>query len=235
MTQIVTACNIKQTCINSDRFLRKEENSDFSAVKIETEPDFFQEETVKDEPLDVLDDYLIDYDYLKFDDPMKSVRRIEPEEEPERRTYRYKPSSSSRTKREPPPTSFRCYLCNANFHSRKLKHEHLENSHGNDEFKCLKCRHKSQTARGHDNHLMLHENPELLSHMCHICSKNYQKACELRRHIKLSHSDKSKRISKFFCDFCDFKTFSKMNVKRHLRTIHLKIKAFQCQFCPGEL
>jgi hypothetical protein len=83
-----------------------------------------------------------------------------------------------------------------------------------------------------DNHVMLHENPELLSHMCHICSKNYQKACELRRHIKLSHSDKSKRVSKFFCDCCDFKTFSKMNVKRHLRTIHLKIKAFQCKFCP---
>lgn len=78
---------------------------------------------------------------------------------------------------------------------------------------------------------MLHENPELLSHMCHICSKNYQKACELRRHIKLSHSDKSKRQMKFFCDYCDFKTFSKMNVKRHLKTIHLKIKAFQCIHC----
>lgn len=217
-----------------------------SAVKIESEPDFFHVDTmnnrVKDEPVDELDDYCniatpVEYDFMKFIDPMRSVREYSSEERnkysPERR-YKYKPSTS-RSKREPPPLSFKCYLCNDEFHQRKIKYEHLETVHSSDEFKCRVCKHKSQTARGMDNHMMLHENPELLSHMCHICSKNYQKACELRRHIKLSHSDKTLRESKFFCDFCEFKTFSKMNVKRHLRTIHLKIKAFQCQFCPGIL
>lgn len=213
-----------------------------SAVKIESEPDFFQvdrvDEKVKDEPFEQYDDYNIsaplDYDYTTFSDPMRSVREYSEERQnSSKRLYKYKPSTS-RSKRESPPTSIKCYLCREVFFQRKLKYEHLERTHSNDEFKCRICKHKSQTARGMDNHMMLHENPELLSHMCHICSKNYQKACELRRHIKLSHSDKTLRESKFFCDFCDFKTFSKMNVKRHLRTIHLKIKAFQCQFCPGE-
>lgn len=214
-------------------------------MKIESEPDIFHVDTisnrVKEEPIDDYDSFVIDApsDYLRFDDPMRSVRRhseeLEPEYLPERERKRFKTSSSiSKTKREPPPSTFKCYLCNASFHQRKLKYEHLEKVHGRDKFKCRVCSHKSQTVKGHDNHLMLHENPDLLSHMCHICSKNYQKACELRRHIKLSHSDKSKRVSKFFCDCCDFKTFSKMNVKRHLRTIHLKIKAFQCQFCPDK-
>ena len=254
--QIVTACKIKETCINSDRTLRHqvkgegEQNLDYrqtksdQTVKIESDPDFYHVDPVingvKEEPIDELHEYCnvdaaIDYDYLRYEDPMNSVAKYSPERgySPERRRIKYKPASS-RVKKEPPPTSFRCYLCNETFQQRKLKYEHLENVHSNDEFKCRVCKHKSQTARGMDNHIMLHENPELLSHMCHICSKNYQKACELRRHIKLSHSDKSMRISKFFCDFCEFKTFSKMNVKRHLRTIHLKIKAFQCQFCPDK-
>lgn len=249
--QVITACKIKQTCLSSDKILRRAvkdeelENEDFFAVKIESEPDIFHVDTisnkVKEEPIDDYDSFVIDApaDYLRFDDPMRSVRRyseeLEPEYMPERERKRLKTlSSSSKTKREPPPSTFKCYLCNASFHQRKLKYEHLEKVHGRDKFKCRVCSHKSQTVKGHDNHLMLHENPDLLSHMCHICSKNYQKACELRRHIKLSHSDKSKRVSKFFCDCCDFKTFSKMNVKRHLRTIHLKIKAFQCQFCPDK-
>lgn len=249
--QIVTACKIKETCISSDRTLRVQVKGEESfpasvydqAVKIESEPDFFHVETlnnsVKDEPVDELHEYCnvdtpIDYDYLRYEDPMRSVARCSPEQRSSaERRIKFKPSTS-RSKREPPPSSFKCYLCNEVFYQRKMKSEHLEEVHSHDEFKCRICKHKSQTARGMDNHVMLHENPELLSHMCHICSKNYQKACELRRHIKLSHSDKSKRISKFFCDFCDFKTFSKMNVKRHLRTIHLKIKAFQCQFCPDK-
>jgi hypothetical protein len=229
--QIITACKVKEACINADKTLRcqfqyesKEEIPVHEpAVKIESEPDIFQVEglnnNVKDEPLDELEEFCsvdaIDYDCSRFD-PMQSVRRYSSEERtysPEKRV-KYKPTPPSRAKREPPPTSFKCYLCNEEFHQRKLKYEHLESVHKHDDFKCRICKHKSQTARGADNHIMLHQQPELLSHMCHICSKNYQKACELRRHIKLSHSDKSKRVSKFFCDYCDFKTFSKMNVKR---------------------
>lgn len=191
-------------------------------------------DTVKDEPYDETDNYC-NVEYLKYSaDPMQSVREYfpDPRYPQERSRHKYKTSTVSRAKKELPAV-VKCFLCSEEFQTRKGKVEHLEAVHSNDEFKCRLCKHKSQTARGLDNHVMLHENPELLSHMCHICSKNYQKACELRRHIKLSHSDKTLRVSNFFCDFCDFKTFSKMNVKRHLRTIHLKIKAFQCKFCPG--
>lgn len=184
----MTACKIKQTCISSDKTLRKT-HEDFSTVKIESEPDIFHVDTisnrVKDEPIDDFDNFVIDApeeyeDYMKFDDPMRSVRRYSEEREaerhysPEREPKRFKIPTTSKTKRDPPPTSFKCYLCNMVFHQRKAKYEHLQSVHGTDKFKCRQCSHKSQTVKGHDNHLMLHENPDLLSHMCHICSKNYQ-------------------------------------------------------------
>lgn len=119
---------------------------------------------------------------------------------------------------------------------RKEKFEHLETVHRDDDLKCKLCRHKSQTARGFDNHIQIHVFPELLSHqlLCHGCGKSYQKACELKRHIKLAHEDKTKREIYFYCDQCDFKTFSKMNIKRHLMTIHLGIRAFSCKLCPDK-
>lgn len=79
------------------------------------------------------------------------------------------------------------------FTLRKEKNKHLINIHGNLELKCKLCRHKSQTILGLDNHMMLHENPQLLSHMCHGCAKTYQRASELRRHEKLAHGDKTNR------------------------------------------
>lgn len=200
LPQIATACNIKETCINSDLTLRKDYEEEFPlpiperTVKIESEPDIFNADsvnnTVKEEPLDDLAEFCnvdtpIDYDYLRFD-PMRNVQ-YSPEQRsysPERRRFKT-PALSNRSKKEPPPSSFKCYLCKEFFSQRKLKYEHLESVHSSDEFKCKICKHKSQTARGMDNHIMLHENPGLLSHMCHVCSKNYQKACELRRHIKV--------------------------------------------------
>lgn len=141
------------------------------------------------------------------------------------------PSSSTTPKHK-----FKCYLCNNEFTLRKEKYKHLETAHSADELKCKfkLCRHKSQTAKGLDNHVQIHIFPSLLSHMCHGCGKSYQKACELRRHIKLTHGDKTSREINFYCDRCEFKTFSKMNIKRHLTTIHLGIKAFACKFCPDK-
>lgn len=111
---------------------------------------------------------------------------------------RHKNEPSSMLKNQ----SFKCYLCSMEFHMRKEKLEHLENMHSNDDLKCKLCRHKSQTARGLDNHTMLHNNfPNLL---CQFCGKSYQKNCELRRHIKLAHGDKTKREINYFCDKCEF-------------------------------
>lgn len=45
--------------------------------------------------------------------------------------------------------------------------------------------------------------------------------------------DYFKAFKEIICNFPgDFKTFSKMNLKRHLSTIHLRIKAFGCVLCP---
>jgi hypothetical protein len=94
-------------------------------VKIESEPDLFHvealEDAVKEEPLDELEEFCavdtLDYDYSRFEDPMRSVRRFSSDEPtyPSEKRLRFKPSSS-KSKRDPPPSIFKCYLCNEVFH-----------------------------------------------------------------------------------------------------------------------
>ncbi|KAG5679437.1 hypothetical protein PVAND_009004 [Polypedilum vanderplanki] len=206
LEKILSACEIKEKCINSNNILHEQIIND-NEENLILPPIMLESDIKEDEPLE---------SYKVFQE-----RRISFDEEE---------SESAKSKTQ--SNLFKCYLCFEKFKYRKEKYEHLEIIHKNNELKCKLCRHKSQTIRGLDNHIMLHENPHLLSYMCHVCSKHYQKASELRRHIKLAHDDKSKRVINFYCDNCDFKTFSKMNMKRHLNTIHLKIKAFACEFCP---
>jgi hypothetical protein len=228
LSGLLSASSIKQTCINSDKVLKavvgkvREEES----LKIEFDSESYIYEVVKIETLKQgeISEIADEPTNVEFVYDESETSQLESHEEPKK--SQKKISSFSHP--------IKCYICNERFQFRKQKNDHLDLVHNYDEFKCHICRQKSQTARGHDNHLMLHENPELLSHLCHLCSKNYQKACDLRRHIKLSHTDKSARINNYLCDLCDFKTFLKMNMKRHIRTIHLKIKAFQCEFCPNK-
>lgn len=230
MDSLISASKLKDVCIDSDKTLRyefKDEEIPMSpppAVKLESQPDILDLDAfydkIKQEPQD---ETSTEY----FENPYRDISRLT-----SGKSRSHTPYIDAKKKKESLLTTFKCYLCNIEFRLRKEKYEHLEATHINEELKCKLCRHKSQTARGLDNHMMLHENPSLLAYMCDICSKHYQKACELRRHIKLAHGDKSKREVKFHCDHCSFRTFSKMNMKRHLNTIHLKIKAFVCRECP---
>lgn len=181
LPQIITACRIKEICIRSNEALRTNVGADDekfeipeAEIKIESGQDFSKldasSHVFKQEPFDSLEemcivDTPINFDYPQYD-PMRSrlsEKRVKTK------------LQSPRSRREVPSTTFKCYLCNVDFATRKQKYKHLELVHCNPkDFKCRICKHKSQTARGIDNHLMLHENPELLSHMCHICSKNYQ-------------------------------------------------------------
>lgn len=218
LSQLVSACKLKETSLESDKILR----SQFNAENYDLKPS----KEVEDQNRVSSGECLKNCDNKK-EQTFEDVKLLQNEQvEKPRSKVKQKPRESS---------TFKCYICDKLLTTKKEKNQHLEHFHQHEELKCKICRHKSQTPRGLDNHLMLHEKPDLLFHMCHICGKkNYQKGCELRRHIKLAHGDKSKRQISFYCDHCDFKTFSKMNIKRHLSTIHLKIKAFGCQFCPDK-
>lgn len=246
---LISACHIKQVCIDSDKKLKSQIESAFLIEN--PQPELFDLSMINENNCELTSEK-IRKDLEGFEDQFEV--RIQHSSENEcsiqngtskpirNTTFKSLLSIESKAKTHPTKQKLRecqskihCYICNIGFINKKEKSEHLDSFHTNDELKCKKCKHKSQTARGLDNHLMIHENPDLLFHMCHICGKkNYQKACELRRHIKLAHGDKSKRQINFYCDHCDFKTFSKMNMKRHLNTIHLKIKAFGCQLCPDK-
>ncbi|XP_070500808.1 zinc finger protein draculin-like [Chironomus tepperi] len=247
LESLILACNIKELCINSDKILKQQ----IESIKDKVVPNFeIKSEAHLDSDSNIQNDDRIsnsnfesssrnqeDRLFLSESKARSSSLEQNDSVQPDSKATPTKKSKTrqSKHKSREPQLPFKCYLCDMEFRYRKEKYEHLEVFHTTDELKCKLCKHKSQTARGLDNHIMVHENPDLLFHMCHICGKkNYQKACELRRHIKLAHGDKTKRLINFYCDNCDFKTFSKMNMKRHLSTIHLKIKAFGCHLCPDK-
>jgi Zinc finger, C2H2 type len=85
----------------------------------------------------------------------------------------------------------KCHVCQETFCLKAQKKEHLYRMHADLNLNCELCPKKCKTILGMDEHLRVHQNPELLAHMCHMCSKFFIRAWELRAHIKYDH-----RISK---------------------------------------
>ena len=64
-------------------------------------------------------------------------------------------------------------------------------------------------------------------YQCDICPQTRTTAEQLKTH-KLEVHEKKKR---HHCTRCDFKSYRKDTVDRHLKAIHLKIKDWKCEAC----
>jgi Zinc finger, C2H2 type/Zinc-finger of C2H2 type len=134
---------------------------------------------------------------------------------------------ASNARRDP----HRCYICNMEFKMRSAKDEHLNTAHADFDLKCKLCKRKCRSVLGMDEHLQIHENPDLLAHMCYICSRFFRRAYELNAHIKYDHRPKSKDYA---CDHCGYQAFIKENLKKHIEDVHLNVKKFGCEICPDK-
>jgi DNA-directed RNA polymerase subunit RPC12/RpoP len=128
----------------------------------------------------------------------------------------------------------KCFICGDQFLTKSHKKRHLQVEHGEMSLTCTICGAVKRTINGLDDHLECHENPSLLRHMCHYCSKLFRRACRLNEHVKIVHgSDMVKH--KFSCDLCRFKAPFKVSMKNHIERVHLKILPFACPECPDRL
>jgi hypothetical protein len=114
----------------------------------------------------------------------------------------------------------KCYICQEEFSLIIHLTAHLKNNHNDVSLKCNLCDYKAQKKSGINKHLMRHENPELFTHLCHICSKSFLSAGTLNVHIKLVHENPN-REKKLQCDQCEFVSNRIAHLRRHIRSVHL--------------
>ena len=107
----------------------------------------------------------------------------------------------------------KCEFCNAIYKSVKAKENHLKKSHS---FKCPKCDVTFVSKELLSDHLVSHVNHSFLlegSHKCAICKLRFSTKMDLQKHKVESH-----KFSK--CEFCDYATKFKSNLKVHKKNFH---------------
>lgn len=105
-------------------------------------------------------------------------------------------------------------------------------------FECPICNRRLPTFPQLKNHINdIHENPG--SHSCEICHKKFNRAENLKVHLKFHDKNRPKP---FKCQRCDFATHSKANFNGHLKFHEKKDKIaatmknpIRCRMCPAIL
>ena len=150
-----------------------------------------------------------------------------------------------------------CTLCGKTFLNATHLKRHIESVHEKiRKYPCFECpkRFKQQTHL--KEHIKLvHDKKKRYN--CSICGKNFHKKINLQEHILLSSEEgkckidfenddtlpepnlefpmdwNGQDISKFInkCTVCGKIFSSKSHLKRHVESVHEKLKRFQCDFC----
>lgn len=153
----------------------------------------------------------------------------------------------------------KCDLCNLEFHSESKLNMHIKKEHGNTT--CNLCSQKFKNAVTLKNHIRnIHERTEDISAICehcpasfksffslkqhqesvhkdnksfpcHMCSKRFINASQLRRHTRVHGFGAEKRL---YCDICKKMFLYRHNLQRHMELIHSqssKTEKYHCSYC----
>lgn len=98
-----------------------------------------------------------------------------------------------------------------------------------DDFNCQLCGESLETRKSLNRHLAKEHNEEQpRNFMCQLedCNKSFTMRDTLIKHMKNIHQG-----VKFPCDRCPTVLSTRMSLRRHIESCHLKLKSFLCDHC----
>jgi hypothetical protein len=122
----------------------------------------------------------------------------------------------------------KCDGCEVTFHTRRMFHLHMQNSHKEMCHECHECLQIFYSPLKLSAHYsMKHSNQGSSELQCNFCNKAYSNKNSLKAHIHLKHVNEKV----FACQVCP-KTFSSpSNLKTHIRIVHLMERPYECSDC----
>ena len=119
----------------------------------------------------------------------------------------------------------KCPVCHKEYFKLDVMKEHLQVKHGegiHEKHHCEFCEYYTYRK----SHLRLHKCYRKIKECIH-CSFKADTSNKMKIHVQKEHTSNPAKIS---CDFCEFTTFIKGSMARHLKT-HAGAKPFKCEQC----
>ncbi|CRK98801.1 CLUMA_CG011935, isoform A [Clunio marinus] len=212
LQKVIKACEIKEQCIQTNMILRQKlKNLDSNHISV-------MNETV----------YESDLRETFLHDSLKSERKkVEIKHKP--KDLKDKTELSSR--RKPKDQDYQCFICNQIFIKIRLKNQHIRVDHP-EEMICKVCNTRKTSSISTEKCLKDHSLG--FDYLCQICAKPFRHKYYLLKHQATFHSEPT-NADLFVCDHCGLRTKYKMNLYRHVKSVHLNSHKFPCPFhdkCP---
>jgi KRAB domain-containing zinc finger protein len=94
-------------------------------------------------------------------------------------------------------------------------------------YKCTQCSYKSGKKSNIKMHIKtVHIKKDEISSVITV-TKHLGDKRQLTKHIGVIH----KKIKRFWCDVCDYSSYTRAKIEIHSNTVHLEKKYFKCDHC----
>ncbi|XP_028969021.1 zinc finger protein 135-like [Galendromus occidentalis] len=131
---------------------------------------------------------------------------------------------------------YKCPECGVRIFSWRNTVSHLWRKHqvDCDQYSCKVCEYKTPSYYKLLTHNQIHSDRR--NYVCVTCGKDYKQLAQLRNHMIVHKDKKAGEIKNSWyspkvCDFCQ-RTFSSGRcLKKHIETVHMKMKNFACETC----